>query len=162
VSNNKPVIVAYQFVTKIVNGKDFDRYKISEEATTDEAHILDLVTRYARHENDEFEVSHRSLKKWGGGVWEATIEAVVIDPAGLKDRAISAVHDNWCEGEVLDRKLAWLEDCSESHLVAEIVTASNDANFFCHGIKIGDIHLAKPIHTTFPKFSRDEDASPSP
>lgn len=162
-SQNKPLIVAYQVITKIVRRSDFDHYKSFEKVSVDdEAFILDLITKHDRNDNGCMEVSHRSLNKLANDVWEATIEAIVLDQDDLKDLAISAVEDNWAEGEVLDTKLEWIEDGTVTHLVAEVVTVSNDTNFFCHGIEIGDIYTVKPTHTSFPKFSLDEDSSPSP
>jgi hypothetical protein len=163
-SQNKPVIVAYQVVAQIVNRNDFDHYKKCEKVTVDdEAYVLDLLTRYKRCENDGLEVSHRSLKKWGPDIWQATIEAVVVDESDLKERAITAAKDSTAEGELLIKELEWLEaDASVTQMVAEVVTISNDANRFCYGIEIGVIHSVKPTHTSFPKIRCDEDSSPSP
>lgn len=164
-SQNKPIIVAYQVVTKIVRRSDFNHYKSFEKAPVDdEAYVLDLITRYTRNENDGIEVSHSSLEKWAPDVWEATIEVVVVDESDLKDRATTAAKDCTSEGAVLDKELAWLEnDASVTQLVAEVVTISNDANFGCYGIEIGPIHTVKPTHTRFPqRLDRDQDCSPAP
>ncbi|WP_338923909.1 hypothetical protein V0M98_37490 (plasmid) [Pseudomonas silesiensis] len=157
-SQNKPVIVAYQVVAQVVNRNDFDHYKKCEKVTVDdEAYVLDLLTRYKRSENDGLEVSHRSLEKWGPDIWQATIEAVVVDESDLKERAITAAKDSTAEGEVLNKELEWLEaDASVTQMVAEVVTISNDANRFCYGIEIGDIYTVKPTHTVFPKVTKRE------
>ena len=164
-SQNKAMIVAYQVVTKIARRSDFDHYKKCEKVTVDdEAYVLDLLTRYKRSENDGLEVSHRSLEKWGPDIWQATIEAVVVDESDLKERAITAAKDSTAEGEVLNKELEWLEaDASVTQMVAEVVTISNDANRFCYGIEIGDIYTVKPTHTVFPKVTKLEaDCSPTP
>ncbi|WP_274644802.1 hypothetical protein [Pseudomonas serbica] len=163
-SQHKPVIVAYQVVAQIVNRNDFDHYKKCEKVTVDdEAYVLDLLTRYKRSENDGLEVSHLSLEKWGPDIWQATIEAVVVDESDLKERAIIAAKDSTAEGELLNKELEWLDaDASVTQMVAEVVTISNDANRFCYGIEIGVIHTVKPTHTSFPKIRCDENSSPSP